>query len=461
MVDDEELVLEFVELLASMHAEQLIELATIRDIPQLADQLLDLVRRDPELDLGEWLLEQDEITELYLDSDELASRIAPIVRRIREGDPAPQWNDALAAVIADAPDDLAARQVFADWLQQAGDPRGELAAIQLALARNPSDELRRRETSFLRRYRTYLYGPLGELGDGRVHFRSGFVDELSLDSTWLAGMLAHPSLRFLRSLTLTNITDASIVATPLPVTVTELRLYADSAPELRLDSAMHPKLQHLGVAHFETTVVDLAVAMSVRALELTYTKVAVSGTTWARAFPALESLVLGVAELDDPRALCVAPPPSLRSLKLFGEPIVRWLAVLLDSPLLAQLRVLDLRSVRSAEAAPLLLAHAAQLRHLEQLDVRGTNFGAELAGLGAFVTIDPPVAATDDTDREAYDDEDEDEDDDDFSDESWDPPGFDPDTVPEDEAEETDEAEAEVTGVDSDAPIEERFEEPE
>jgi uncharacterized protein (TIGR02996 family) len=55
---------------------------------------------------------------------------------------------ALRAVIEAAPHDEAARQVYADWLLEQGDPRGELLTMQLARCRDPfwtAPRLERRE----------------------------------------------------------------------------------------------------------------------------------------------------------------------------------------------------------------------------------------------------------------------------------------------------------------------------
>jgi uncharacterized protein (TIGR02996 family) len=54
--------------------------------------------------------------------------------------------DFLAAIYAD-PDDMELRQVFADWLQDRGDLRGELIALQLAGERTPA--VQRREARLL------------------------------------------------------------------------------------------------------------------------------------------------------------------------------------------------------------------------------------------------------------------------------------------------------------------------
>jgi len=467
VVEDDELVLEFVELLAVLHAEELIELSSVRDIMGLAEQLFQLTREDPELDLGDWLLEQDEVSELFIESADLAARAAPSLRRMREGDPEPQWNERLAAAIADAPDDLIARQVFGDWLQQAGDPRGELVAIQVRLAQAPDAELRRREASFLRRFHTYLYGPMAELPH-RVTMDYGFFDELSLEAAQLATILPHVAARLARKLLVTGIGDPSSVTTArLPATLVELRLHSlpSDASELHVE-AIPGTVRHLEITRFAATHLDLAVVhAAVRVLELASTALVptglvAAGATWAHAFPALESLAFDdvTIEPDDLVALYSAPPPSLSSLKLSDHAIAARLSALVGSPLLAQLRTLDLSHNQLAEAVPLILQHADHFKHLEVLDVRRSNLDGELTALGAFVLVDGP-----EDDEPDADPADEDEDEEDEEDDEYDVPGSDPDAIPEDEPDEVDaEAdEAEQAPVDRDAPMEERFEEPE
>lgn len=62
----------------------------------------------------------------------------------------------LAAILADPRDDQA-RQVYADWLTERGDPRGEFITLQLELARGPTPARRRalarRETALLKQHR--------------------------------------------------------------------------------------------------------------------------------------------------------------------------------------------------------------------------------------------------------------------------------------------------------------------
>jgi uncharacterized protein (TIGR02996 family) len=90
----------------------------------------------------------------------------------------------LEAVYA-SPDDDAPRQVYADWLQERGDPRGELIALQLANTR--TKKAMRRERQLIRHHRASWLGPLWEVvhrgacfGDDRMYdlrFERGFLDE--------------------------------------------------------------------------------------------------------------------------------------------------------------------------------------------------------------------------------------------------------------------------------------------
>lgn len=74
---------------------------------------------------------------------------------------------ALRAAIADNPDDLGLRRVFADLLTERGDPRGLFIEAQC----QGNEELAR---SLLERYRHHLLHPLPK--DAQVVFRNGFVE---------------------------------------------------------------------------------------------------------------------------------------------------------------------------------------------------------------------------------------------------------------------------------------------
>jgi uncharacterized protein (TIGR02996 family) len=67
----------------------------------------------------------------------------------------------LEAIVA-SPDDDAPRLVYADWLSERRDPRGELIALQVARSKGkPSREAKKRETQLLADCGQALLGPLG------------------------------------------------------------------------------------------------------------------------------------------------------------------------------------------------------------------------------------------------------------------------------------------------------------
>lgn len=85
---------------------------------------------------------------------------------------------ALHAAVLAAPDDDAPRLVFADWLLERGDPRGELITTQIALANRPGDaELVVRERELMKAHRELWLAPLKTM---HAQFRRGFVEEISI-----------------------------------------------------------------------------------------------------------------------------------------------------------------------------------------------------------------------------------------------------------------------------------------
>jgi uncharacterized protein (TIGR02996 family) len=94
----------------------------------------------------------------------------------------------LAAVYAD-PSANGPREVYGDWLQQHGDPRGELIAIQMAHAKIPDARFGALEKALLDEYRERWRGPLPTTATELV-FRRGFVETarntgpISDDPSW-------------------------------------------------------------------------------------------------------------------------------------------------------------------------------------------------------------------------------------------------------------------------------------
>ncbi|HYT88381.1 MAG TPA: TIGR02996 domain-containing protein [Gemmataceae bacterium] len=93
--------------------------------------------------------------------------------------------DALLEAIRDEPDDEGLRLVYADWLEENGDPaRSELIRVQCALehlsAQAPERySLQTRERELLRRHEKVWLGPL-RAGLKWWRFRRGLLEEVSL-----------------------------------------------------------------------------------------------------------------------------------------------------------------------------------------------------------------------------------------------------------------------------------------
>lgn len=88
--------------------------------------------------------------------------------------------------IAAAPDDDAPRLIFADWLEERGDPRGEFIRVQCELAHlerhsEDSQELVIREANLLRDFETQWVGSAAEFCQ-RWTFRRGFLEYVEIVS---------------------------------------------------------------------------------------------------------------------------------------------------------------------------------------------------------------------------------------------------------------------------------------
>jgi uncharacterized protein (TIGR02996 family) len=97
--------------------------------------------------------------------------------------------DALLRAICEAPDDDAPRLIYADWLDEHGDPRqAEFIRVQIELARAREDDqqthlLKQREQDLWRELRKWRYAPPDWMSLYLGHFRRGFADQWQGDVT--------------------------------------------------------------------------------------------------------------------------------------------------------------------------------------------------------------------------------------------------------------------------------------
>lgn len=493
MIDEDELIAEVTELLSDLVADGSLELVATRHGPNaLATELADVLEEEPNLDLEEWLLERDEVVELYADSDALRLRLRPTIHRLAKGDGEPKWNPELAAAIMQNPDDVHARLVFGDWLEQEGDPRGELVALQAAIAEQkvpprdmttsePEHPLRRREASLFERFRTHLFGDLPR--DQKLHFAYGYADGAEVDGVHLDQVFALHSSRFLRSLSVpfsvqraAELLKAMASAKKsLPVTIETVKIgvpgSAAEAGTFVIDPILTslPRLRHLQVAA-ENVQLDVLDLPSMKTLALhAQESLTFEGATIA--LPNLEELTLdGTSFTDDAaiRAIIVSPPPKLTVLRLHRLNNTSELLQLLisEAKLLANLRVLDFRkSALGRSETAVLVEHKDAFKHLERLDLRGLYLGDlenQLQGIckdvaTGYADLGGEGDAMYDED---YDDYDEDEDEEGSYDDVEDPaliPNEDTHLDEDGLEEEVDEdAEPDEGGVDRGAPVSER-----
>src|SRR5204863_3882450 len=86
----------------------------------------------------------------------------------------PIENPKLEQAIVEDPDDDALRLIYGDWLQQQGDPRGELIAVQQKLSGVTGSRvasLPRRERALLVDHSSIWYGTLDEILHERSYAR--------------------------------------------------------------------------------------------------------------------------------------------------------------------------------------------------------------------------------------------------------------------------------------------------
>ncbi len=282
-------------------------------------------------------------------------------------------------------------QVYADWMQEHGNPRGELIALDLA--RKPPASIARDELDPKRFIHTWRAGFIDTIMFGGKPGQD--VGDLAREAS------ASFSLRFVRAIELwlptyyLEQTPADLVFETIGArpTLRVLRIESDVAtqtlswtvgPDLAVLSRLYPDLVELWLhaGRYETTNIALP---RLRRLTLRTTNATIANIRAVvdAAWPELEHLELWFGSsgynsgtpvasvLDQLAVLLDKPFPKLRSLSLSnGEETNELIALVLASPLLPQLTALALTdSTLTDPGAQLLLAHRAKLAHLSAIDL--------------------------------------------------------------------------------------------
>lgn len=213
-------------------------------------------------------------------------------------------NAELEARIAANPDDDAAWQVYADWLNEQGSPRGELAALHLAYEKKALPSLRQKAEALIAKQ---FAAPELDL----VKWKAGFWQRIAVRDDF--DVLANPSARLCQRMTLTSSDDDHSPAAealaehgPFPA-LRRLTIGAD--PEYGqsdYDSYLDIRSCH-GLARLPAVLPNLRM-LSLRVIE---------DFDFA-SFPNLETLtILAVTpKVESLRALFAIDLPKLRRLKL-------------------------------------------------------------------------------------------------------------------------------------------------
>jgi uncharacterized protein (TIGR02996 family) len=294
----------------------------------------------------------------------------------------------LVAQIAASPDDDAPYAVLADALQQRGDPRGELIAVQLALAGATGEracELRRRDGELVEAHPEWVATMADHAEHLVVRWQRGFVAALRVvadddgagESAWHAAMATPLVSDTLAEVRVSehdgrappqSIIDAIAARPPRALRrlgIDDLGWQAmHRTGPLALGALAALPLDELTVAGSAITL-DWRAAPRLRALELRSPPFQLAQLAAVERWPELRALALWIADTRElARVLTPARFPALRSLALVGtedtDAVARQLAA---APIASQLARIDLRggTLTESGAALQLLARASEL----------------------------------------------------------------------------------------------------
>ncbi len=300
--------------------------------------------------------------------------------------------------------------VYADWLQQQGDVRGELAVLQARIASSPKDKkLKNAEAKQLWEYREHFFGPLapyviqkpGEYQAVDAIWRQGFIDKLTLsavegsggeDESELAsvGNVAElirllpkvSSARFLREL---------VIAAPVNDGEFD---FSDAVKELVKVMPAMPTLRRLTIGKFTADHCELswsnlgkAEALWPVAGKLEYLKIRAGLMGLGKlSLPELRELRIETGGLDKKSvtAIAAASWPKLETLNLWfgqsrygGNCTVSDVVPFLDGKKFPKLRHLGIANTTFGDELAPLLAKAKIVRQLETLDISKSHLTAE------------------------------------------------------------------------------------
>jgi uncharacterized protein (TIGR02996 family) len=277
------------------------------------------------------------------------------------------------------PNDDMPRLIYADYLDDAGDPQGELIRVQVELASLPTGDERRlalaaRETELLDEYGESWLAPLRELGAIGVTTRSfhrGLIERVRIDAArfletgeelcQIAPALATIELREL------SVTTAADLATcRMPAQISSVDLSANRLGPEHMAHCWHaPWLAQIVTFNLQFNALrDEGVQQLVQA-----------------EMPALRELLLGINHIGPPGAQSLANWPTLahiEQLSLRVNPLGDIGAEhLMSSPFIKSLSTLDLASCRLTTRGVRAVVNSKHQLPPTGLNLRGNAIASE------------------------------------------------------------------------------------
>jgi uncharacterized protein (TIGR02996 family) len=354
--------------------------------------------------LGYFFEKQRSVAETFADEELLAEKLAvwhSATRRFAK--PVEHRDPALEQQILDNLEDDAARLVYADVLQQHGDPLGEL------VTRHASKNTRA-ASRLLKEHGAFLFGPVEEyLRLFKIEYHLGFIRSIEItrkaafELEWdvvTGWLLDRPIARFLEHVSIgplpghcgENGVWNAVLAAPR-IALRSIALTSKSARlvdplELARIAATTPRLRDVRI---EAGRIDGGPFEHAGLRRLTFALDQgneLDATLAESALPALEELAITTRWNTTARRMWPRDAPALRTLRLaIGADPGVLVETLVDDPLLAQLAELEITNV-GADSTRVLVAHADRFAHLTKLSLPDHRIPARvLRELGRVIPI--------------------------------------------------------------------------
>lgn len=290
------------------------------------------------------------------------------------------------AEIAASPDDDLPRLVYADWLEERGDPRGEFIRVQCELARDPDDpHLSAREAELLASHRDDWLREIMEAKPTHVEFRRGFIHCVTFTGERFLRYASQifAAVPVIQSLTLQRCRKGcpELELIPEQAFIRDLKLI-DSP--VGVDGAM--RLSRCPGLRLTSLTVNSG-RLGLEAMEL------LSRTAHLKEIESLDFSRTGLRDEGLEVVADVWQPTRLRVLNLNANYVSdRGMGRLITSPALSRLRELDVSDNRVQlqipweSPTPLLNLHSLDLSH-NRLHVAGPRMLGESVTFSRLKTL--------------------------------------------------------------------------